>query len=295
MTPFRIIAVLLLGGLFVTGCGKKSDDAPFTLETFASEAADTMCAALVKCSCTDASALEDCKIAYRELTTLTYSQVLFRQPGVKLDPAAARECLNEMRNAVDGCPSPTWGESGNVTSQGIPFLQYLSGETCSKVFVGSQTEGEHCTDTSTCVKGTWCDQATMTCVVQGAIAGSTCSGRSQDRDVACKEGLYCTDGHVCAPLPGSEENCLGLPCQEGLSCVYADATYKCKAPHALDEECGDGAGCMVGAFCDESTSTCKAYLADGATCDSSVQCLHAYCFESKCVDPGFCSSPRGPI
>jgi hypothetical protein len=249
---------------------------------------------MVSCSCSDASAAQDCRIAYREMLLLQFSQLQSRYPGQKLDPAAAQTCLTDMRAELGDCAPPPPGERITVTGlasarRGSPV------PSCDVIFVGTQTQGEMCSYTEDCAPGLACDERTYTCGPKGG-AGDGCGPEAGFLE--CQDGLFCF-GSTCTVRPRAGEACVAGWCQEGLSCVYVPdtATDTCLAPHALDADCSDGAGCVAGAFCDVAgTQACTALLADGGTCTSSSQCLHAWCnpYDSTCANPGICTFLGSP-
>lgn len=295
MKSLRMVVLGALSALLFMGCNDKSSkkDGPLNLDTFAAAAADTVCNALVTCSCTDASALADCKTAYKEVVTVALSAGSVILPGVKLDPTAAQACLDDLKAEVQGCPSPTWWEysptvglkaavqAGGATaaSRAMPVTLL---ESCMAAVVGTQTTDEHCGNPLACGAGLSCDPRTMTCAAQAAVDQSCAF-------VGCADGLLCDSSEICVAIPGLDDACPDDECQRGLFCDQAD--HLCKNPIALDGACAGDDQCVSGAYCDV---TCKAFLADGVACTSSSECLHGWCndvgtMEPKCDDPGFCS------
>lgn len=276
MRTLRTIAVISLGAVLLVGCGKSSSsDEPMNARSFAAGFADTVCSALATCSCTDPSAVEDCKTAYNEMISQELSWMLTGSSSWKVDPAAAKTCLADMKAMLGTCTAPP------PNADGFP-------ESCreSLLIVGTQAVDDRCNQDSDCAPGLACDWSTYTCATRVAVDGD-CS------NVACADGLFCAPGAVCTARPGVGEACPFGNCLDGLTCRYdstADGNL-CFAPHALSEGCSDGYACAVGTYCDrDDTVTCLALKADGETCTSWDQCLHAWCngFDNTCADPGIC-------
>jgi len=279
--------MVAFGIALLWGCGGSSSNGQLNLESFSAGVADTVCSALVSCSCTDASALDDCKTAYGEEFLLMFSETVTVLPGVKLDPTAAATCLADLKTAVSTCPSDLYLGGFSVPRVGATAAGLRKGSapaSCSEsaLLVGVQTEGERCGSSMECAAGLGCDSRTYTC---GPLIASGASCQYVD----CQEGLYCGSGELCAQTPGAGQPCPDRVCQDGLTCLPVSDAYTCVAPHDIDASCTDGAGCVSGAYCD---STCKALLADGVACTSGSQCVNHWCnsFDSKCANPGFCSS-----
>jgi hypothetical protein len=273
MTRLRFLGALtMLGAFLIAGCDDEAQPSQGALDlaSFATRYAETMCSAVVTCSCADPSALGDCRTAYREYVLYGFARDLTGSPGRKLDPAAAQTCLADLAAAVSGCsstadirPESCWGE---------------------RLLVGTQTEGESCASWRDCATGLDCDPRTSACAPRAALDASCTFLR-------CEDGLYCAPGELCAAIPGEGEACPTWECQGGLSCVDVSGEMTCVAPHALEDDCSDGAGCVAGTFCDDGTWTCTARLADGESCDWSGQCLSGWCnVEGTCTDPGFCGA-----
>jgi hypothetical protein len=296
MTSSRAVAVLSLTAL-LAGCGKSSSDKKMGLATFVDDYASTMCSALVTCSCTDASVLADCKTVYKEYLSLMSAELFLAYPGARLEPDAAQTCLSDLRTALATCPSPSGGTSmmssippfssasglAAVRSSGLAFMDVPS---CADdlLVVGVQTADEYCASSVECASGLACDRSKLRCVT-APVLDASCAYTS-----TCADGLYCGGDDVCHTIPVANEPCDGGDgvCAEGSTCVSVDGDYACVAPHALDADCTDGAGCEAGLYCD---GVCKTLIADGGDCDYGSQCAHDWCdYDGKCGDPGFCAS-----
>lgn len=281
MKSLRTVGALWLAVVLLVGCGKSdSSNKELNLNSFAAQAADTVCSAMVQCSCTDASALQDCKTAYREMVTLEASMMLLEYPGMKLDPAAAQTCLDDIRTQLSGCSAPAPGENDSFFTQ-----------SCQDMFVGAQAQGERCSWPEDCAPGLGCDRRDYTCAPRVALDGDC-------EFIECQDGLACTSG-TCTNRAAAGEDCSTVTCQEGLSCVWVASSSRneCVAPHEPDADCSDNARCVAGLYCDlAGTQTCKALVADGGNCTSDSQCLHGSCnsYDGTCRDPGICQMMGGP-
>lgn len=284
MKPIRIVYALSLGALILAGCGKSSSSESLDLKSFAAQAAAEYCAAQVKCSCTDASALQDCETAYGKLLTQELSQVIVQNPAYKIDPAAAQVCLDDVKAALAECSYPVNSDDTLVGALvGKPKGGFIV-PSCDLIFVGTQEAGEHCSNDSDCAAELACDRSDYTCAARPGLDGDCNS-------VSCQDAFFCLEG-ACAPLPGADAACPDYYCQEGLSCVDVSGAgqYQCTAPHPEGASCSDGAGCEAGTRCDwGSTTTCVALLADGAECTYYYECTHLSCDAGICADPGICN------
>lgn len=297
MRGSRAVGSALIMGALLLGCKgdeKKEEVQELNVQSAAAEAADIMCQALVSCSCTDGSAIEDCRVAYADVFLQTISQWQVAFPGQKIDPAGARACLDEFRTMAAECRAPSFdydfGRSGlKAVREPEPGLQLC--KDMDGFFVGTQTEGEPCNWDGECVPALACDEATRTCASRTALGGRC-------YEVACVEGLICSYG-TCVEVPAVGEACPSYDCQDGARCVYDAETDedRCVALPGLGEECTTPDDCVEGAFCcsddvfcSDVIDRCAALLADGADCLESSQCTSGWCngYDSKCTDPGFC-------
>jgi hypothetical protein len=264
--------------LVLSGCG--SDSAPTqqqqqsTLENAANQYGEITCAALASCQCMDAAAVNDCQTAYAEYFRLAMSELLVEEPGVRLDQAKFDACLAELKASVDTCPT-------RLDIADLPSCSDPS-RTVPSFFVATQTEGEWCTDSASCVEGLGCDDVLKTCQPRKA-AGESCA------TVECQAGLYCDSSNVCAQQAGAGGTCNpteGHACATGLRCVGTPST--CVAPHAVGDDCTDGAGCVSGAYC---ATTCTALKAGGAACASDGECTSDHCnlVSGACEPASFCA------
>jgi hypothetical protein len=265
--------------LVLSGCGSDSTTATTTtpqstLESAANQFAEITCAALANCQCMDAAAVADCGTAYAEYFKLMMSDLLVEAPAVKLDQARFDACMAEFETAISACPT-------RMDFAKLPSCAGPSGEGPS-FFVGTQTEGEWCDDSAFCVEGLGCDELLKTCQPKIAAGGSCAT-------VECQAGLYCNSSHVCAQQAVAGDACNPADrhqCTTGLTCV--GAAPACTAPHALGDDCTDGAGCVPGAYC---ATTCTALKAGGAVCASDDECISDECNGSSgvCDPASFCA------
>lgn len=244
MRSFRIVnALSLLGAILSMGCGKSSSNDELNVRSFAAEAADIVCSAMVDCSCSDASALQDCKTAYREMITQDLSVQFIRYSSAKLDPAAAQACLDGIRAELSDCSlgTPMMTSVGLASSRGVG----INVASCDEMVVGAQAQGDPCGQDWDCAPALSCDQRGYTCAPRAAVEDSC-------EFVSCQDGLFCLMGSTCAERPGAGEVCPFGNCQDGLSCIAVggDGPFTCLAPHAVDAVCDDGAGCVDGSYCD---------------------------------------------
>jgi hypothetical protein len=299
MTSLRPVAALSVAAL-LAACGgdSSSSEKKLDLQGFIDGYSDTMCSALVHCSCTDATALADCKAVYETYMSYTTAEMFLSHPGARLSPTAARTCLADLSTTLQACPSPTGGgsmtksvsplarASAPVAAADRPPVAFMQVPSCTYdlLIEGLQAVGEYCSAGEECAAGLVCDRSQHKCVA-APIADASCMTTS-----GCAEGLYCGSAdHVCHAIPAANAACDAADqvCATGTTCVQVSGTYTCVAPHAVDQDCTDDAGCAAGLYCD---STCKTLIPDGGDCDYGEQCAHAWCKSDKCADPGFCAS-----
>ena len=282
MVRFRVARSLtpawLVSALLFMSCGSDNDSTPKTpFETFAEEAADTICSAYLACNCLQQEGLAECEARLGELITLRAAFVMSEWPGMQFDQANADACLAQFSSAVATCPAQ---------------LPEMSGcDVEDFFFVGMQGLGEPCTDTRECTEGLGCNILTATCDPLAA-AGEDCTY------LDCAEGLRCdSSGNVCIALSAVDEPCIeDEHCQAGLICYappLGSGPTICHWPHTLGTACGDDGDCVAGAYCPSATKICTAALADGEDCTSEKQCASGRCDTSTtdtCVAATFCGS-----
>jgi hypothetical protein len=280
----RILAALAALAL-VAGCGK-NDKQGTDMESFAADYASIQCNALATCACSDRSAVPSCEAAYTELMKVNLSQTFARSPGFEFDEARGQACLADLRAAVAGCPGPN--NEGRRMAMASPSMEFgLVIKSCSPstLLVGSQAEGEYCSSNYDCAPGLLCDDSTSTCAARGGQDASCAI-------VGCQVGYFCDGGALCqALLPAGDPCADNGQCADGTSCVDVGGTLTCLAPHAQGEDCStDNAGCVAGTYC---ATTCQAELQDGDECEVGFQCVHTWCDDGTCADPGYCSMVGG--
>jgi hypothetical protein len=292
MASRRVLISFSVVSALVSGCDD-SREAQLDIARFSRQMAETVCSALVECSCADRSEYADCTSALGMV--FTDDHLSHYSPGRKLDPAAAGHCLARLRSSMDGCPGPTPGQEGWPSECWIENL-----------LVGTQEYGEPCANNRDCAPGGYCDETDPYAPVCAAAPGpgEDCGSTWY----LCAEGSYCSYrlGFQCERAPGPGESCfvdethdgdaddVVDPCPGGTTCAGAGEGARCVPPHGLGEECTDGAGCAAGLHCDpdpgEAPATCVVQVEDGGECSSHSECLHGHCaVEGRCVALNFCA------
>ena len=134
--------------------------------------------------------------------------------------------------------------------------------------------------TCPCQNGLWCDGAVCTSY---AAAGSTCGSAT----VKCDPLTICAGTpETCQAYAGPGAACDPADSICGLGYACDPGTSKCVSWPAIGQPCPDYI-CLTG-YCDflAGTPTCKAKLADGATCTPGLygtDCVSGLCNATKCA------------
>lgn len=123
-------------------------------------------------------------------------------------------------------------------------------DTCARVFTGTKKENEPCTDAYQCEASLVCDLAKGFCGKKTEKKENEACNNPGD---LCAKGSYCQDrggNRVCAPKGKLGESChlKDMPCQEDLRC---------------------------------NGSSCVALIPAGDLCDTSDECVTAFCNADK--------------
>jgi hypothetical protein len=168
---------------------------------------------------------------------------------------------------------------GSQCKQGLVCV-FSSGGTLGGTCGQPGTAGAACTFADDCIAGLFCD----TSLAPAACAPRRAMGQSCSDPDACGERLTCvglatqnSTGTCAPPLPK------GKPCQSDDDCQspHHCVLSVCTPPPMLGQPC-TGFDCGSAGFCDAS-STCRATLAVGATCDPTRN-------ESGCPEFSPCDS-----
>lgn len=218
--------------------------------------------------------------------------------------AAGGGCAMDEECISQNCEVPGCTEAccqGTCVGDAPP-VRPRAGETCDP-------DGIDCTES-------FCDVTTMICTAYRAT-GQPCESSSE-----CASGV-CSN-QMCTALPGPNEACsssigfglcnelgyhcsattmtcvayglTGDPCTTDADCspVYqCGANGTCELGPTLGEPCGTGPGeseCVDRSYCEETTMTCTAPIADGGLCGSDSQCASGNCdfMTNTCVTQPVC-------
>ena len=236
---------------------------PVALDAFSSHLLDLKCAS-VRPGCGEAYGdPQGCRAfhAQRDPDDWEYRLLRVVHGGrVRYDPAAARECLTDLRAR---CPWTTFGRQSEPAS-------------CGRAFAGTVAAGQDCKYDAECLGG-YCpptnDDAPRRCSPRQAVGGPC-----QESD-ACQKPLVCEAGACIANSPAGEgEPCKGRgTCLAGLACVHRD-TDKVVCLKAL----GPGQACVYSedacapSFrCNEDFAgrfRCLPRVGIGQPCEGNEQC-----------------------
>ncbi|NMC69579.1 MAG: hypothetical protein GYA57_05850 [Myxococcales bacterium] len=252
---FWLLGAALATGLAVAAAcdddGGPGGDGEITLDEYDEAYIEALCSAVARCpamggddlyfivgGATDASA---CVSRMRQaLATGTVSMGALFQAAVDRgsgtwDGALAADCFQLIRNA--------------------PCDDFISGaldvehQECAEMFHGNVAAGAACYLNIDCADG-WCDTS------------SACPG-------TCV--AYAAPGAACGAAAG------GSRCGPGYDCGDADTCVASTVVTMLDvgQACGDpDTECRHGLYCDERTSSCRAYLGAGAACgEGTAECM----------------------
>jgi hypothetical protein len=239
---------------------------------------------------------------------------------MEYDEEAARQCLDQMRAAIDGDDCPT---SSDTTACPDVFTPKVgSGDACARTseceddrYCNTGIDEDRCSGECTITKS---EGATCELTVSGACGEFTCAasdpwepGTCQQRETQaagepclssgqCEDGLTCdTDSEVCVEWVFAEEGDDCAPrnviCPLDNVCGYGPAgdgqprERRCEPVRLLGESCTDGAGhCQADAFCSEDgVCTKRAGLGDACStaADGRVPCLDVLtCADGTCEE-----------
>jgi hypothetical protein len=179
-----------------------------------------------------------------------------------------------------------------------------SNASCATALTGLVSNGAACTDDVDCPNG-YCALG-ATCPSGGTCTAFKASGAACQSDSECGTGKVCDwngAGYVCltpSPASAGQPCTYGHPyCALGLYCDYAQSTPTCTAKLAAGATCtGSAQGeCAAGLAC-AADLKCRPYVGAGASCSVQVCGNGFYCSSStsRCVAMpvagGDCTDPN---
>jgi hypothetical protein len=219
---------------------------------------------------------------------------------------STRQCATGLACSVGACTALAGegdgcGDVVGACGAGRGCEQAPETRTCGT----PDAAGEMCMSDDTCVTGLDCDSNTHVCTAppgenqpcpdRHCAAGLTCSdGKGTcialpglgepcaNGDRFCADGLGCDfSDNTCEPGPGVGEPCLLNPpdqvCAPGLACSFIQGVGSiCVERGGVGTPCTESREeCTADTYCEGSTQTCAARLADGAACHAGagVECL----------------------
>ena len=131
---------------------------------------------------------------------------------------------------------------------------------------------EACNSSDRCGSGLFCNPNTSKCETSDTKYGSECRSH-----LNCLDNQFCNSINFCQGQFSTGRQCSeDRQCATGVS--YCDAgSSVCRPKGNFCTNKNDNM-CTVGMYCDNGT--CKAQLADLATCDRGSQCTSGFCFAS---------------
>jgi hypothetical protein len=249
---------------------------------------DEYCSALAPC----------CSSAGLAAPGSTCRQLLASSSG---DESKQKACVDATKTAVAG------GKYCQTLSD--PAVDAAcKGLTGGSSKAGTTAPGGACTSSSECSADGegHCENQKCQIWKVGAAGSAPCIGTKSgntsewsgsvtgDTAILCDatQGLYCDFGTSMGTSMGGTckaRQMAGGPCTGSSTCVddaYCDFTSStCKARLSVGAACMTSGGsdtCAATAYCDGTTKVCTPRLADGAACDGSSQCLGGECLNGKC-------------
>lgn len=250
----------------------------------------------------DAAAGATCNAAIQTLDC----SVLSSQGGFTVPPACDAALVGQVANG-----GQCWDSADCATGYcGWDLSTGTCPDTC-RPFVaagGACPGGEGCADGLVCDGGIcktpsgpglpcpcrddlWCDASGATPVCRAFLA----QGASCDPLASLCNGLTTCVGApaTCQPWLGVGATCATTADRCGIGYVCSDASSTCVSVPALGDACTD---LCVGSWCDvfSQTPTCKALLADGATCNPilfGLDCASGSCNASARCERLSCAMP----
>ncbi|AUX27662.1 uncharacterized protein SOCEGT47_082600 [Sorangium cellulosum] len=262
-------------------------------EAFADEVVEAFCDGLGSC-CTALSRTFDRASCEANARTLIAKRAPVSD-DVRFDPAAAEQCLANIRAALPTC-------SG------------IEDEPCGRIYVGTLAPGEACDRYDECapIPGgrTYCLDVCK--AARRAAEGESCvrTCRSENEcgvltgepipdimslttrgECFAEDGLACVGG-VCVRAPGQGAACLdGWLCDRGLDCD----NDTCVPLPAVGEPCTSR--CASGAYCGSDSalnSVCVPYLALGEPCSHDQVCSSRSCGTHACTQDSCAPACQSP-
>jgi hypothetical protein len=205
--------------------------------------------------------------------------------SIQFDGCAAEACVDALVDAyVAPTPLGCWTETPFDTAyQGRGRPDWTQIPECRQLFAGTLEENEECEASFQCGGNLRCmsnGRGEFRCAPVKAF-GEPCS-----LDSECEYGLMCAGApnlKSCQGLVGEYGSCSwDYQCEDGLYCEIGE--YLCLRPRQQGQSCrSDEPDCVLGTYCDWTTSRCRSFLPDGAQCDYFNRCL-GWCDE----DAGIC-------
>jgi Dickkopf N-terminal cysteine-rich region len=149
-----------------------------------------------------------------------------------------------------------------------------------------KAKGINCQSTSECADGLVCDvQNTLACVVSPQLGDPCPLGQCGELGTYCEPGDdicravgsigdSCAAGHLCSPYLVCDATT--MTCQ-----LYPQTGQSCE----ILQKCND-----LDTYCDISTETCLARVADNEACDASYRCISEFCDTTtmRCKEQPIC-------
>jgi len=260
-----------LFAVLVSACSAEtpSGGAPIPIDQFASEYATAACTRIVSCSgrvrlyvgdvanCVSAYSVTGAWSSIAEMPVAALVQRV-RSGALRYDPAAARECIEQVAPACD------------------LNLHVGTPAACRRAFAGSVALGGPCVVSAECAGDAWCSTRDD----RGGVCPGECTARSA-ADAPCSRSAECP----ISPSPDATIACTTVT--RSTNGERRCLSVRLDPPSGLGQACGrrlvgaeeHAAFCAAGLWCQRGA--CAAPLAAGAACASEFD----ECAGGLCVGP----------
>lgn len=257
-----------------------------TYADFCATQVDVWCAKLVECKTVAAAARADCAGYLGRFCASLDASLERGYRTYHVDVAAS--CLAAFRAetncdalssffgpSCDGVLTPASPAGGACLAEGDCTAkgEHCVGANCALRCTPQGGLGQGCEYGTTCHDGLWCDPAKVCRAPQAP--GGACQGKVYQ----CDDTSYCDRAQGrCVARPLAGQPCgpdVFDPCATDAWCD--NTTRLCRPRATLGQPCTP-VSCVAGTYCDRAAAqpTCKAVLADGASCTASWQCASAF-------------------
>ena len=304
-TAARVARAAVCAAVALGACSQADGGPTLAIDDLPRAVADALCNNIGPC-CEQAGFPHDaaqCVIESEKALQLSLSAM--RRREFFYDGVAAQACVDAYARAGRTC-----GDASEVQ------------RACRRVFTGALQLGQSCADTSECSPGDYCQRTSGAssglCVSEtllrgklGDACGETCTHYDEQEFTSCtglsssvttqcytNDRLFCSDAHVCAPVPAVDQPCTAVSTCAGDT--FCDPTANTCAAKRTSGPCGDfNEACAAAASCNFGTRECELRKAHGAACTGAFDecvttdfCIQGTCRTRTIATPFSCFDPN---